>query len=67
MLVLVMLFIRLEKTKQQMSPKIMNQLLKIIYRPCCEQFHVGGLFSFKWIAVQTEVRGEMQVANVLLS
>lgn len=50
-----------------MSQKIMNQLLKIIYRPCCEQFHVGGLFSFKWITVQTEVRGETQVASVLLS
>ena len=32
----------LKKTQQQcFFPEIMTLLLKIIHRPCCEQFHVG--------------------------
>ena len=36
--------VHLEKLTSNLFPEIMTLLLKIIHRPCCEQFHVGTTF-----------------------
>ena len=38
--------------QKSLSPAIMTQLLMVIHRPCCEQFHVGTIFFPR--AVQKE-------------
>ena len=31
-------------------PEVMTRLLKVIHRPCCEQFHVGTIvFLHDWL------------------